>query len=146
VYGDDLDTLLMLGKEVEKLLQSVPGAADVKLEQATGLPVMTVTPKRDLLYRHGLNVADVQDLIETALGGKIAGQVFEGDRRFDLVVRLPEALRNNPAVIAGLPVPLPDGGFIPLRVGDHRHRARPQRHQPRKRQATRRHYRQRPRT
>jgi cobalt-zinc-cadmium resistance protein CzcA len=115
IYGDNLDTLLTVGKQVEKLLQKVPGAADVKLEQATGLPVMTITPKRDLLYRYGLNVADVQQIVSIALGGQTAGQVFEGDRRFDLVVRLPENLRNDLRAIAELPVPLPAGGFVPLR-------------------------------
>jgi heavy metal efflux system protein len=115
IYGDDLDVLLMLGKQVEKLLQKVLGAADVKLEQATGLPVMTITPKRDLLYRYGLNVADVQQVVSIALGGQTAGQVFEGDRRFDLVVRLPENLRNDMRTIAELPVPLPAGSFVPLR-------------------------------
>jgi heavy metal efflux system protein len=115
IYGDDLDTLLALGKQTEKLLQGIAGAADVKLEQATGLPVMTIAPKRDLLYRYGLNVADVQQVIAIALGGQTAGQVFEGDRRFDLVVRLPESLRNDTRVIANLPVHLPAGGFVPLR-------------------------------
>ncbi|MBA2592210.1 MAG: CusA/CzcA family heavy metal efflux RND transporter [Gammaproteobacteria bacterium] len=115
VYGDDLDMLLAIGKQLEKVLQTVPGAADVKLEQAAGLPLMTITPKRDLLYRYGLNVSDVQEVIEIALGGKAAGQVFEGDRRFNLVVRLPEGLRNDARVIEGLPIMLPAGGFVPLR-------------------------------
>jgi heavy metal efflux system protein len=115
IYGDDLDTLLVLGKQVEKLLLRVPGAADVKLEQATGLPVMTITPKRELLYRYGLNVADVQQVVSIALGGQAAGQVFEGDRRFDIVVRLPENLRSDLRAIADLPVPLPTRGFVPLR-------------------------------
>jgi len=115
VYGDDLDVLLTLGKQIEKLLKGVAGAADVKVEQATGLPVMTILPKRELLYRYGLNVADVQSVIEIALGGKAAGEVFEGDRRFDLVVRLPEGLRSDQKAIEGLPIPLPQGGFVPLR-------------------------------
>jgi cobalt-zinc-cadmium resistance protein CzcA len=114
LYGDDLDTLLALGNGVEKLLQRVPGAADVKVEQITGLPVMTITPKRDLLYRYGLNVADIQQVVRIALGGQTAGQIFEGDRRFDLVVRLPENLRNDSRAIADLPVALPNG-FVPLR-------------------------------
>ena len=115
VYGDDLDVLLTLGKQIEKLLKGVAGAADVKVEQATGLPVMTILPKRELLYRYGLNVVDVQSVIEIALGGKAAGEVFEGDRRFDLVVRLPEGLRSDQKAIEGLPIPLPQGGFVPLR-------------------------------
>jgi cobalt-zinc-cadmium resistance protein CzcA len=114
VYGDDLATLLAVGEQIETTLKAVPGAADVKMEQATGLPVLTVRPRRDRLARHGLDVAAVQDVVAVAIGGKTVGQVFEGDRRFDLVVRLPEALRNDPGNLAGLPVPLPDGGFVPL--------------------------------
>lgn len=114
VYGDDLDTLLEIGTRIEAVLNTVPGAADVQLEQTTGLPMTTVTPRRDLLFRYGLNVADVQELVSMALGGYVAGQVFEGDARFDLVVRLPERLRNDPAVLDNLPVPLPDGGYVPL--------------------------------
>ncbi len=115
VYGDDLDLLLETGEEIEALVRGIPGAADVKVEQMTGLPVMELKPRRELLYRYGLNVADVQQVIGTALGGSVAGQVFEGDRRFDLVVRLPESLRNDLHAIQALPVPLPRGGFVPLR-------------------------------
>ena len=115
VYGDDLEVLLEVGSRIEDILKTVPGAADVKLEQATGLPMTTVTPRRDLLFRYGINVADVQALVSMALGGQEVGQVFEGDARFDLVVRLPERLRNDPATLENLPVPLPDGGYVPLR-------------------------------
>ncbi|MEO6699281.1 MAG: CusA/CzcA family heavy metal efflux RND transporter, partial [Paraperlucidibaca sp.] len=114
VYGDDLDTLLSIGQRMEKLIQTIDGAADVKYEQITGLPVMTITPRREILYRYGLTVAQVQRVMSTALGGQTAGQVFEGDKRFDLVVRLPENLRNDIRAIEAFPVPLPDGGFIPL--------------------------------
>lgn len=115
VYGDDLDTLVAIGGSIEAVLEKVPGAGDVKMEQATGLPMTTVTPKRELLFRYGINVADVQELVAMALGGEEAGQVFEGDARFDLVVRLPERLRNDPRTLENLPVPLPDGGYVPLR-------------------------------
>jgi heavy metal efflux system protein len=114
IHGDDLDELVSVGKRVEALLQKVPGAADVKLEQATGLPVMTIAPRRALLHRYGLNVADVQQVISIALGGQTVGQVFEGDRRFDLVVRLPEIRRNDLRSISELPVSLPDGGYVTL--------------------------------
>lgn len=114
VYGDDLDTLLTIGQRMEKLIESIDGAADVKYEQITGLPMMTITPKREILSRYGLNVDDVQQVMSTALGGQTAGQVFEGDKRFDLVVRLPENLRNDIRTIEAFPVPLPGGGFIPL--------------------------------
>ena len=115
IYGDDLDVLLEQGRRIEALLKTVPGAADVKLEQVTGLPVMTIRPRRELLFRYGLNVADVQEVVSIALGGQVAGEVFEGDRRFELVVRLPESLRNQQPVIENLPVQLPQGGYMPLR-------------------------------
>src|SRR5690606_23684125 len=76
--------------------------------------MLTIEPKRDLLHRYGLNIADVQEVIAIALGGQTAGQIFEGDRRFDLVVRLPESMRSNLHTLAQLPVPLPAGGFVPL--------------------------------
>jgi cobalt-zinc-cadmium resistance protein CzcA len=107
VYGDDLDQLLEFGKQVEAATKKVPGAADVKLEQATGLPVLSVLPDRAALARYGLAMADLQQTVSIALGGEVAGQVFEGDRRFDIVVRLPEALRTNLDGLAALPVPLP---------------------------------------
>ena len=115
VYGDDLETLLALGGEVETILTGIAGGADVALEQMTGLPMLTVEPRRTVLARYGLDVADVQDVVATAIGGKTVGQVFEGDQRFDLVIRLPEPLRNDPATLDSLPVPLPDGGYVPLR-------------------------------
>jgi cobalt-zinc-cadmium resistance protein CzcA len=115
VYGDDLATLLALGAEIEAVLAGVPGGADVALEQMTGLPMLTVQPRRAVLARYGLDVTDVQDVVATAIGGKAVGQIFEGDQRFDLVIRLPEALRSDPATFATLPVPLPGGGYVPLR-------------------------------
>jgi cobalt-zinc-cadmium resistance protein CzcA len=115
VYGDDLPTLLALGAEIETTLAAVPGGADVALEQMTGLPMLTVEPRRGVLARYGLDVADVQDVVATAVGGKAVGQIFEGDQRFDLVIRLPEAQRNDPATLESLPVPLPGGGYVPLR-------------------------------
>jgi len=107
IYGDDLDTLVDLGERIEALVADVPGAADVRTEQVTGLPILTVTPDRERLSRYGLSVADVQNTLQIAMGGRTAGQVFEGDRRFDIVVRLPETLRVNPDMIGRLPVPLP---------------------------------------
>jgi cobalt-zinc-cadmium resistance protein CzcA len=115
IYGDDLDTLLAVGGEIEAILRGVPGGADVALEQMTGLPMLTVQPRRAVLARYGLDVADVQDVVATAIGGKAVGQVFEGDQRFDLVIRLPEAVRNDPLALAALPVPLHGGGYVPLR-------------------------------
>ncbi|TWT22454.1 CusA/CzcA family heavy metal efflux RND transporter [Luteimonas marina] len=106
VYGDDLDALVELGERIEATATALPGAADVRLEQATGLPLLTITPDRQALVRYGLNPGDVQDTVATAIGGEVAGQLFEGDRRFDIVVRLPEALRQDPAALHDLPIPL----------------------------------------
>ncbi|WP_345303516.1 CusA/CzcA family heavy metal efflux RND transporter, partial [Lysobacter hankyongensis] len=107
LYGDDLEQLEAIGKGIEKLAAGIEGAADVKLEQVTGLPLMTITPDRAALARYGLSVADVQHTVSIALGGAMAGQVFEGDRRFDLVVRLPESQRQNPKALASLPIAVP---------------------------------------
>jgi cobalt-zinc-cadmium resistance protein CzcA len=106
IYGDDMAQLAEIGKQVEAVAKSVPGAADVKLEQTTGLPLLTIIPDRQALARYGLNPVAVQDAISTAVGGKTAGQLFEGDRRFDIVVRLPENLRQDPNALADLPIPL----------------------------------------
>ncbi|MDQ3580569.1 MAG: CusA/CzcA family heavy metal efflux RND transporter, partial [Pseudomonadota bacterium] len=115
VFGDDLDVLLANGEEIAEVLEKIPGAADVKVEQISGLPVLTVMIDRPRISRYGLNVADVQEVVEVAVGGKEAGQVFEGDRRFDLLVRLPERLREDLEAMKRLPIPLPaqrsvDGG------------------------------------
>jgi heavy metal efflux system protein len=107
VYGDDLEQLTEIGKVVERIAGQVPGAADVKLEQITGLPVLTITPDRAAMARFGLTMSDVQDTVSIALGGASAGQLFEGDRRFDIVVRLPEAIRTDIDRLDELPIPLP---------------------------------------
>ncbi len=114
VFGDDFDTLIALGAAIEQAVSTVPGAADVAVEQATGLPVMTVLPKREVLARLGLSVTSLQDTVATVLGGTTAGQFFEGDRRADIVVRLPEDLRADPDALAQLPVPLASGAHVPL--------------------------------
>jgi heavy metal efflux system protein len=110
VFGDDMNQLLEIGEAAAGVLRTIPGASDVKVEQVTGLPVLTVEVDRAALARYGLAVADVQEVVEIAVGGKRAGQVFEGDRRFDLVVRLPEQLRGETAVLERLPIPLPASG------------------------------------
>jgi cobalt-zinc-cadmium resistance protein CzcA len=115
VFGDDLDTLVSLGDELESVISSVPGASDVAVEQATGLPVMSIEPRREMLGRLGFTISELQDVVSTALGGTVAGQLYEGDRRVDIVVRLPEELRSNPDRLAALPVPLGhDGSYVPL--------------------------------
>ena len=121
VFGDDLDQLLAAGQAIEGVLKSIPGARDVKVEQVTGLPLLSIIPDRQALARHGLSIADVQDVVATALGGRPAGQIFEGDQRFDIVVRMPESVRNSMEAIGRLPIPLPghdrtgsDPSFVPL--------------------------------
>ncbi|HXD35065.1 MAG TPA: CusA/CzcA family heavy metal efflux RND transporter, partial [Rhodanobacter sp.] len=107
VFGDDLDTLVKLGEQVEKVAAGVAGAADVALEQSTGLPLLTIQPDRAALARYGLAIADLQDTVSIALGGGLAGQLFEGDRRIDIVVRLSEAQRSRLEALGTLPIPLP---------------------------------------
>ena len=107
IFGDDLDVLVQAATQVQAILQKVRGAADVKAEQAQGLPVLTVKVDRQALSRYGINIADVQNLVEIAVAGKSAGKLFEGDRRFDIVVRLPEQLRSDIEALKSLPIPLP---------------------------------------
>ncbi|CAN5151289.1 CusA/CzcA family heavy metal efflux RND transporter [soil metagenome] len=107
VYGDDLEQLLAVGEAIEGVVSGVAGAADTKIEQVTGLPVLSIEPDRAALARYGLAVADVQETVQIALGGTAVGQIFEGDRRFDIVVRLPEEIRTDFARLSTLPIPLP---------------------------------------
>jgi cobalt-zinc-cadmium resistance protein CzcA len=116
IFGDDLDTLLQIAGQVQGVLQGVPGAADIKTEQVAGLPVLTVKLERAALSRLGISVADVQSLVEVAVGGKQTGSVFEGDRRFDIVVRLPEHLRSDIEAIRHLPIPLPEASAGTIRA------------------------------
>ena len=107
VFGDDMDTLLTLGEEIEKLLASVPGAADVRTEQITGLPVLSIQMDRAKMARYGLNGRDVQDVVAMSVGGRSTGMIFEGDRRFDLQIRLPEHLRSDIEALKRLPISIP---------------------------------------
>ena len=119
LFGDDMAVLNETAGRIATMLGKVDGAAEVKIEQTSGLPMLTVDIDRAKTARYGLNVGDVQQTIATAVGGTQAGTMFEGDRRFDIVVRLPESIRNDLDALARLPVPLPRpaGGaanFIPL--------------------------------
>jgi len=118
IYGDDLDALLASGNRIAAVLNTIPGAEGVKVEQVAGLPVLSIEPNRDALYRYGLNVSDVHDVLAAATGGEEAGQIFEGDQRFSLVVRLPERLRSDLEALERLPIPLPEAdgtrGYVPL--------------------------------
>jgi cobalt-zinc-cadmium resistance protein CzcA len=117
VFGDDLDELLEVADGIESVVGGVEGAADVSIEQVTGLPVLQITPDRAALSRLGISMEDVQQVVSASIGGVVAGQVFEGDRRFDVVVRLPETLRQNTEAIGRLRIPVPGTGgpsFVPL--------------------------------
>ncbi|RMR89982.1 Cation efflux protein [Pseudomonas savastanoi pv. glycinea] len=107
VFGDDMNVLNQTAAKIAATLQKVSGASEVKVEQTTGLPVLTINIDRDKAARYGLNVADVQDAIAIALGGRQAGTLYEGDRRFDMVVRLSEQLRTDVNGLSSLLIPVP---------------------------------------
>ncbi len=114
IFGDDFAQLARLGETVEAVVGRVDGAADTAVERTSGLPVLTILPKRESIARLGLDIATVQQVVSTALGGTVSSQLYEGDRRFDIVVRLADPLRENPDLLARLPIPLGDGDFVPL--------------------------------
>lgn len=119
VFGDDMDVLNKTAGEIAETLQKLSGASEVKVEQTSGLPVLTINIARDKAARFGLNVGDVQDTIAVAVGGRQAGTLYEGDRRFDMVVRLSDALRTDIDGLSRLLVPVPGNasgqlGFIAL--------------------------------
>lgn len=107
VFGDDMAVLNQTAAKIASTLQKVPGSSEVKVEQTTGLPVLTINIDRDKAARYGLNVGDVQDAIAIAVGGRQAGTLYEGDRRFDMVVRLSETLRTDVAGLSSLLIPVP---------------------------------------
>lgn len=123
VFGDDFDQIGATAAKVANAMRSVPGAADVKVEQTTGLPMLDVKLDKQAIARYGLNVGDVLDVVSIAVGGREAGLVFQGDRRFDIIVRLPDRLRDDLATLENLPVPVRDTdgdaaktSFIPLKT------------------------------
>lgn len=109
IFGDDMDVLLKTGEEVSSVLMKVPGASDTKVEQVSGLPVLTIQMDRKKMSRYNINTSDVQEVIQVAIGGETAGEIFEGDRRFDIVVRLPEHLRTDIETLKRIPVPFVGG-------------------------------------
>ncbi|MFT3754481.1 MAG: CusA/CzcA family heavy metal efflux RND transporter [Pseudoxanthomonas sp.] len=110
IYGDDLDQLVRTAAQVQAAMAKIAGAQDVMAEQVTGLPLLTVEPDRLVLASYGLNPGQLQDTVAIAIGGREAGQLFDGDRRFDIIVRLPEALREDVALLSELPIALGDNG------------------------------------
>jgi cobalt-zinc-cadmium resistance protein CzcA len=108
VFGDDMQAMESTADEIAEVLKKIQGAADVKVEQTTGLPMLTVQIDRARLARLGLNLSEVQETVATAMGGREAGTLFQGDRRFDIVVRLPEGVRSDLEALKRLPIKLPD--------------------------------------
>ncbi|MGH8448378.1 CusA/CzcA family heavy metal efflux RND transporter [Pseudomonas sp.] len=107
VFGDDMAVLNKTAEEIAETLKKLTGASEVKVEQTSGLPVLTINIDRDKAARFGLNVGDVQDTIAVAVGGRQAGTLYEGDRRFDMVVRLSDALRTDIDGLSRLLIPVP---------------------------------------
>ncbi len=114
VFGDDLNTLLTSATEISQVVQGVRGAADVQVDQVSGTPQLVVRVDRQAVARYGLNVADVQRTIEASVGGEVAGQIFEGIRRFDIYVRFAEEYRATAEAIANILVAGPAGIRVPL--------------------------------
>jgi cobalt-zinc-cadmium resistance protein CzcA len=118
VFGEDLDQLAITAQEILEVVEGIEGAADARVEQTDGLPMLTLTPKREVLSRYGLSVRDAQHLISAAIGGEGVGLIYEGDRRFPLVVRLPEEMRLDMDRIGRLPIPVPttanEAGYVLL--------------------------------
>jgi cobalt-zinc-cadmium resistance protein CzcA len=106
VFGEEFEKMVPAADQIADVLRRIRGAQNVKVEQTGGLPVMNITVDRAAAARYGLSAADIQDVLSAAVGGREAGLVFEGDRRFEVVVRMPDSLRDNPSVIANIPIPL----------------------------------------
>lgn len=115
VFGEDLSVLAEKAEQIRQAIAHVEGAADIIVEKIDGLPQMTVDYNRTRIAQYGLNISDINDIVALSFAGTTVGNVFEGERRFDLVIRLEENLRNDIDNLRNLYVPLPDGGQIPLR-------------------------------
>ncbi|MBP8234424.1 MAG: CusA/CzcA family heavy metal efflux RND transporter [Rhizorhabdus sp.] len=114
VFGDDTDAMNRTANAVAAVLRKTQGAADVRVEQTEGLPMLDIRPRRDIMSRLGITAQTVQDTISAAIGGRDAGMIFEGDRRFAVTIRLSDVARANLQTLGQVPVPLPGGGFVPL--------------------------------
>ena len=114
VFGDDFDGLASIGKEIESAINSVDGIRDIQVEQTKGLPILTFIPKDEQLAIHGISKEELQNQIAIAMGGESVGKFYEGDKRFDIIVRLSEQQRQDVDGLSQLPISLPSGGFVPL--------------------------------
>jgi len=114
IYGEDLEILQELAEQVKNQILTVPGAADVGIVKSGEVPQIAVQPDRAALARYDLDLEDVQDFIETAMGGHVASEMWQGEKRFDVVVRLPQSTREDVGAIERVMLPLEDGALIPL--------------------------------
>ncbi len=114
IFGDDLDTLFVSASEILSVISTIEGADDARLEQVEGIPIFTVTPKPEQLARYGLDVTDLQLWLNAATGGKTAGMIFEGDRRFEIVVRYADSIRNELTQLETIPISTPTGEHVPI--------------------------------
>jgi len=114
VFGDDTDAMNATANQIAAILRKTQGATDVRVEQTEGLPMLDIRPRRDIMSRLGITAQTVQDTISAAIGGRDAGMIFEGDRRFAVTIRLSDVARANLQTLGQVPVPLPNGGFVPL--------------------------------
>jgi cobalt-zinc-cadmium resistance protein CzcA len=114
LFGDDLDTLFASASDILSVISTIEGADDARLEQVEGIPIFTVTPKPDQLARFGLDIADLQLWLNAATGGETAGMIFEGDRRFEIVVRYADDIRNELTQLETIPIVTPSGEHVPI--------------------------------
>lgn len=114
VFGDDTEAMTATANGIAAILRQTQGATDVRVEQTEGLPMLDIRPRRDIMSRLGITAQTVQDTISAAIGGRDAGMIFEGDRRFAVTIRLSDAARADLQTLGQVPVPLPNGGFVPL--------------------------------
>ena len=114
IFGEDLDTLKQKADEIAKIAGTVTGATEIKVEKVSGQQYLNITIDRQAIARHGINTADVHDIVETAIGGKIATEIFEGQRRFSAAVRYPESFRNNEEAIRNIMLTSPNGSRVAL--------------------------------
>jgi cobalt-zinc-cadmium resistance protein CzcA len=114
IFGENLDSLALYIEKLGRIIHTVPGAADVYLEQVTGLPQIVVKYNRSVMAHYRLNIADVNEVIQTAFAGKSAGLIYENERRYELVVRLQEDIRTDISAVENLLIPVPGGTQVPL--------------------------------
>ena len=114
LFGDDLQTLKDKADEIAEAIQGVAGAADVQADQVSGTPQLLIKVRREAIARYGVNISEVQEVIRAAVGGETAGQIFEGIRRFDILVRFEKEYRDTPEAIGEILITAPNGSKVPL--------------------------------